>query len=83
MVDNQPTEEHFRHCMLFDFRSSVNATVATKKICIYVHGDVLKATWSTVQRLVKEIEKVGNTDSSGEKKRDNIPYYNKVPETMT
>lgn len=41
MADNQPTEEHLRHCILFHFRSGVNATVATKKICD-VYGHVLK-----------------------------------------
>lgn len=41
MADNQPNEEHLRHCILFLFRSGVNATVATKKICD-VYGDVLK-----------------------------------------
>lgn len=41
MADNQPTEEHLRHCILFHFRSGVNAKVATKKICD-VYGEVLK-----------------------------------------
>ena len=39
MADYEPPEDHLRHCMLFQFRSGFNATVATKKICeVYGRG---------------------------------------------
>jgi len=41
MADYEPSEDHLRHCMLFQFRSGFNATVATKKIC-EVYGNILK-----------------------------------------
>lgn len=41
MADNQLTEEHLRNCMLFNFRSAVNAMVTTKEI-YDVYGDILK-----------------------------------------
>ncbi|XP_046819195.1 histone-lysine N-methyltransferase SETMAR-like [Vespa crabro] len=32
-MGSQIPEEHIRHCMLFEFRKSSNATVVTKNIC--------------------------------------------------
>jgi histone-lysine N-methyltransferase SETMAR len=79
MADDQPTEEHLRHCILFHFRSGVSATVATKKICD-VYGDVLKV--NKCQRWYRKFS-TGDLDlSDGDRSGRPVNFDNDALKTL-